>query len=58
MPSLQGNINGQSKEFVNKLKKLIPMERMCDKYELKSSIEFLCSDSSTYITGHNNYRRR
>ena len=29
------------------------MERMCDKYELKSSIEFLCSDSSTYITGHN-----
>ena len=45
--------NGQPKKFVNKLRKLIPMERMCDKYELKSSIEFLCSDSSTYITGHN-----
>ena len=43
----------QSDEFVDKLTNLIPMGRMAKKDEYKGSIAFLCSDSSSYMTGHN-----
>ena len=48
-----GVFDNQPEEFVDKLTNLIPMNRMADKTEYKGSIVFLCSDSSSYMTGHN-----
>ncbi len=46
-------LNLQSKSLINKLKKLIPMERLANKNEYKSAIKFLCTDESSYMTGQN-----
>lgn len=43
----------QSRSLINKLKKLIPMNRLANKDEYISAIEFLCSNKSSYMTGHN-----
>ena len=43
----------QNKEFLNKVKKLIPMKRMANKNEYHSVIQFLCSDASSYLNGQN-----
>ena len=43
----------QPEDFVEKLTNLIPTGRMAKKDEYKGSIVFLCSDASTYMTGHN-----
>ena len=43
----------QNKEFVNKLKKLIPMRRMANTDEYHSVLQFLCSDASAYLNGQN-----
>lgn len=48
-----GVYDGQNKEFVNRIKKLIPLNRMARKDEYKSAIQFLCSDASSYMTGQN-----
>jgi NAD(P)-dependent dehydrogenase (short-subunit alcohol dehydrogenase family) len=48
-----GVYTNQSMEFVNNLSKLIPMGRMAHKDEYKGAIVFLCSDASSYMTGHN-----
>lgn len=48
-----GVFNDQDSEFVNRLKKLIPMDRMADVDEYKSAIQFLCSDASSYMNGQN-----
>lgn len=48
-----GVYDGHKKEFVNKIKKLIPLNRMARKDEYKSAIQFLCSDASSYMTGQN-----
>lgn len=44
---------GHKKEFVKKIKKLIPLNRMAKKDEYRSAIQFLCSDASSYMTGQN-----
>ena len=48
-----GVYNGQNENFVNKLSSLIPIGRMANIDEYKSAIQFLCSDASSYMNGHN-----
>ena len=45
--------NSQSKIFINKLKKHIPMNRLAKKDEYQGLVQFLCSDKSEYMTGQN-----
>lgn len=46
-----GIYNGQNEEFLGKLTNLIPMGRMADKDEYKSTVLYLMSDASSYMTG-------
>ena len=46
-----GIFNNQSKKFVNKLKKLIPLKRMAKIDELNESMYYLISEKSSYMTG-------
>ena len=48
-----GVYDGHNKNFVSKIKKLIPMGRMAKKDEYRSAVQFLCSDASSYLTGQN-----
>ena len=48
-----GVFNDHEDEFVNKISNLIPIGRMANKDEYRSAIQFLCSDASSYMTGHN-----
>ena len=45
--------NNQPKEFTKKIKNLIPLNRLAKKNEYRSTIQFLCSDASSYMTGQN-----
>lgn len=46
-----GVFNGQNEEFLDKLTNLIPMGRMADVEEYKSTVLYLISDASSYMTG-------
>tara|TARA_R100001377_G_scaffold80699_1_gene59769 strand:+ start:3416 stop:4207 length:792 start_codon:yes stop_codon:yes gene_type:complete len=48
-----GVYNGQSDEFVSKFRNLIPMDRMAYPDEYKGAIVFMCSNASSFMTGHN-----
>lgn len=48
-----GIFNDQKDIFLERVSKLIPMGRMADVNEYKSAIQFLCSDASSYMNGHN-----
>lgn len=43
--------NGQDEAFVKKLTNLVPMGRMADQDEYKSTVLYLISDASSYMTG-------
>ncbi len=45
--------NLQDKIFLKKIKKLIPLNRLADKDEYKSTIQYLCTNASSYMTGQN-----
>ena len=48
-----GVYNNQDEEFVQNLSNLIPLGRMAKTDEYKGAIQFLCSDSSSYMNGQN-----
>ena len=48
-----GVFNNQDPSFVRKLTTMIPLQRMCELTDLQGAIQFLCSDSSSYMNGHN-----
>lgn len=43
--------NGQDKEFIGKLTNLVPMGRMATKDEYQSTVLYMISDASAYMTG-------
>ena len=48
-----GIFNGQGEDFVKTLEQLIPLGRMARLDEYRSSVQYLCSDSSSYMNGQN-----
>ena len=48
-----GVYNNHPEDFVKKLSNIIPMGRMADIDEYKGAIVFMCSDASSFMTGHN-----
>lgn len=46
-----GVYTNQDEEFVIKLTKLIPLQRMAKADEYKAAVVFLCSEASSYMTG-------
>ena len=46
-----GVLDNQSIEFLNKVQKLIPLNRMANIDEYQAAIIFLCSDASSYMNG-------
>ena len=51
--STGGIFNHQDKDFVEKYSKKVPMDRMGNENELSSTLEYLLSDESSYVTGQN-----
>ena len=49
--AIGGIQNNQSKNFINKISKLIPIGRMAKKNEYKATVAYLISDASSYVTG-------
>lgn len=48
-----GIFNNQKSDFIKKYSFKVPQGRMGDESELLSSLEYLISDTSTYVTGQN-----
>jgi NAD(P)-dependent dehydrogenase (short-subunit alcohol dehydrogenase family) len=42
-----------SKKFIKQLSERIPMGRMANREEINGAIIYLCSNASSFVTGHN-----
>jgi len=45
--------NGQGEKFIARLNSLIPMGRMANKDEYRATVQYMCSDASSYMNGQN-----
>ena len=48
-----GIYNYQGEEFISRLEYLIPLGRMAKSDEYKATVQYLCSEASSYMTGQN-----
>ena len=48
-----GVLTDQDNEFIKKLNRLIPLGRMARKDEYRSTVQYLCSEASSYVNGQN-----
>lgn len=48
-----GIYQNQNDEFLDKISERIPLSRMANRDEYRGAIQFLCSDASSYLNGHN-----
>lgn len=48
-----GVYSGQSDDFTSRLQSLIPMGRMAQKDEYRGTVQYMCSDASSYMNGQN-----
>ena len=48
-----GIYNNQDNDFVDNYSKKVPMDRMGNENELSSTVEYLLSENSSYVTGQN-----
>ena len=48
-----GVLTNQDNEFIKKLNRLIPLGRMASKDEYRSTVQYLCSEASSYVNGQN-----
>ena len=48
-----GVFDNQDPIFVERIKEQIPLGRMAKPDEYRSAIQFLCSNASAYMNGHN-----
>ena len=48
-----GVLTDQDNEFIKKLNRLIPLGRMASKDEYRSTVQYLCSEASSYVNGQN-----
>ena len=48
-----GIFNDQSETFIKKIEQLIPLGRMAQLDEYRSTVQYLCSNASSYMNGQN-----
>ena len=48
-----GVLTDPDNEFIKKLNRLIPLGRMASKDEYRSTVQYLCSEASSYVNGQN-----